>query len=87
MPYRAAALLGYLGFEVSSRMSFMRLSYDISTVISLSRRIAYGGDVCSSDIINYCYEVSLHGDAAVLNICDIWMGIFLMVPRVGISLC
>ena len=86
MPSRAAAFLGGLGVEVSSRLSFMRSPYDLSTVIPLSRRITYGGDVCSSDVIDSCSKVYGNGDAAVLNIGDNEMGIFLMVPRVGISL-
>ena len=87
MPSRAVALLGDLGFEVSSRVSLMRLSYDRSTVIPLSRKITYGGDVGSSDVIDSCSEVSGTGDAEVLNIGDNGIRIFLMVPRVGISLC
>ena len=52
MPSRAAAFLGDLGFDVSSRVSLMRLSYDRSTVIPLLRRMTYGGDVGSSDVID-----------------------------------
>ena len=52
MPSRSAAFLRDLGVEVSSRLSLMRSSYDISTVIPLFRRITYGGDVCSSDVID-----------------------------------
>ena len=44
MPSRATALLGDLGSEVSSRLFFMRSSYDILTVVPESRRITYGGD-------------------------------------------
>ena len=44
MTSRAMALLGDLGGEVSSQLSFMRSSYDISTVVPESRRITYGGD-------------------------------------------
>ena len=51
MPSRAAALLGDLGFEVSSRVSLMRSSYDRLTVIPLSRRIIYVGDVGLFDVI------------------------------------
>ena len=64
----------------------MRLFYDLLTLIPLSRRITYGGDVCSSDVIDYCYKVSGNGDAAVINIGDNGMEILLMVPRVGIYL-
>ena len=85
MPSRAAALLGDLGVEVSSRLSFMRSLYDISTVIPFSRRITYGGGVCSPDVIESCSKVSIPGDATVFNIGDNGIGIFFMVPRVGIS--
>ena len=87
MPSRAEAFLEDLGIELSSRLSLTRSSYDRSTVIPLSRRITYGGDVCSSDVIDSCSKVSGTGDAAVFNIGDNGIGIFLMVPRVGISLC
>ena len=86
MPSRAAALLGDLGGEVSSRLSFMRSSYYISSVVPLSRRITYGGDVCSYDVIDSCSKVSYDGDDAVISIRDTGMGIFLMVPQVGVSL-
>ena len=46
-------MLGDLGVDVSSRLSFMRSSYDRLTVIPLSRRITYVGDVGSSDVIDY----------------------------------
>ena len=65
----------------------MRSSYDLSTVVPFPRRITYGGDVCSSDVIDSCSKVPVNGDAAVLSIGDNGMGIFLIVPRVGISLC
>ena len=51
MSSRASALLVDLGSEVSSQLSFMRSPYDILTVVPLSRRITYGGDVCSSDVM------------------------------------
>ena len=86
MHSRAVALLGDLGGEVSSRLSFMRLSYDLSIVVPLCRRIRNGGDVCSSDIIDSCSKVSVYGDAAFLGIGDNGMGIFLIVPQVGVSL-
>ena len=76
-----------LGVDVSSWVSLIRSSYDFSTVIPFSRRITYGGDVASSDVIDYCSKVSGSGDAAVFNIGDNGIRIFLMVPRVGISLC
>ena len=44
----------------------MRSSYDRSTLISLSRRITYGGDVGSSDVIDSCSKSSGTGDTAVL---------------------
>ena len=64
----------------------MRSSYDILTVVPFSRRITYGGDVCLSDVIESCYKGYVDGDAAALSIGDTGMGIFLMVPRVGVSL-
>ena len=73
-------------YKVSSRLSFMRSSYDLSTVVPLSRKITYGSDVCSSDVIDYCSKVSVDGDSAVLNIRDNGMGIFLMLPRVSVLL-
>ena len=86
MPSRAVELLGNLGGEVSSRISFMRSSYDLLTVVPDSRRITYGGDFCLSDVMELCYKGSVDVDAAVLSIGDTGMGIFLMVPRVGVSL-
>ena len=65
----------------------MRSSYDRSTVMPLSRRLKYRGDGGSSDVIDSCSKSSGTGDAAVFNIGDNGIGIFLMVPRVGISLC
>ena len=87
MPFRAAAFRGDLGVDVSSQVSLMRSSYDHSTLIPLSRRINYGGDFGSSDVMDSCSKSSGTGDAAVFNIGDNGIGIFLMVPRVGISLC
>ena len=80
MPSRAAAFLGDLGVEVSSRLSVMRSSYDLSNLVPFSRRITYGVYVCSSDVIDSCSKVSVNGDAEVLSIGDTGMGIFLMVP-------
>ena len=60
---------------------------DLSTVIALSRRITYGVDVGSSDVIDSCSKVSRIGDSTVFNIGDNGIKIFLMVPWVGISLC
>ena len=87
MPSRAVAFLGDLGGEVSSRLSFMRSSYDLSTVVPESRIITYGGDYCVSDDIESCSKGSVDGDAVHLRIGDTGMGIFLMVPRAGVSLC
>ena len=63
----------------------MRSSCDILTVVPESRRITYGGDLCSSDVIESCSEGSVDGDTVFLSIGDTGMGIFLMVPRVGVS--
>ena len=87
MTYMAEALLCDLGGEVSSRISFMSLSYDLSTVVPESRRITYGGNCCSSGDIESCYKGSVDGDAAHFRIGDTGMGMFLMVPRAGSSLC
>ena len=65
----------------------MRLLYNCLTVIPFSRRITYGGDFGSSDVMDSCSKYSGTGDAAVINIGDNGIRIFLMVPRVGISLC
>ena len=86
MPSRSTAFLGDLGDEVSSQISFMRSSYDLLTVVSESRSITYGGDVCLSDVVNSCSKGSVDVHAAVLSIGDTVMGIFLMVPRLGVSL-
>ena len=59
MPSRDAALIGDLGVEVSSRLSFMRSSYDLFTVVPFSRRITNGGDVCSFDVIDSRSKVSV----------------------------
>ena len=87
MPSRAVALLGDSGFDVLSQVSLMISSYDRLTVIPLSRRISYIGDVSSSVVIDSCSKVSGTGDAAIFNIGDNGIGIFLMVPQFGISLC
>ena len=87
IPSRYAALLGDLGVDVSSRVSLMRSSYDCLTVMPLSSRITYVGDVGSSDVIDSCSKFSGIGDAAVFNIGDNGIIIFLMVPWVGIYLC
>ena len=39
-----------------------------------------------SDVMKSCYKVSVDADAAVLIIGNTGMGIFLMVPQVGVSL-
>ena len=85
--FRDVAFLGYLRVYLSSQVSFMRSPYDRSTVIPVSTRITYGGDVGSFDVIDSCSKFSGTGDATVFNIGDNGIGIFLMVPRVGISLC
>ena len=87
MPSRAVVLFWDLGVDLLSRVSLMRLSYDRSTVIPLSRRITYGGVFGSSDVMDYCSKSSGAGDTTVFNIGDNGIGILLMVPRVGISLC
>ena len=87
MSSRAALFLGDLGVDLSSRVSLMRLSYDRSTMIPLSRRITYGGGFGSSDVMDSCSKSSGTGDAAVFNIGDNGIRILLMVPRVVISLC
>ena len=48
----------------------MRSSYDLLSVVPLSRRITYGGDVYSSDVIDSCSKLSVDGDAAILSISD-----------------
>ena len=65
----------------------MRLPYACLTVITLSIRRIYGGYLGSSDVIYSCSKYSGTGDAAVFNIVNNEIRIFLMVPRVGISLC
>ena len=87
MSFRSAALLGDLGGEVSSLLSLMRSSYDFSTVVTESRRIKYGGDCCVSDDMESLSEGYVDGDAVHFRIGDTGMGIFLMVPRSGASLC
>ena len=87
MPSRAAALLGDLGVDLLSRVSLMISLYDRSTVIPLSRRITYGGDLGFSDVINSCSKSFGTGEATVFNIGDNGIRILLMVPQVGISLC
>ena len=87
MPSRDATFLGDLGFDLLYQVSFMISSYDRSTVIKLSRRITYGGDFGSSDVMYSFSKSSGTGDAAVFNIGDNGIGIFLMVPRVRISSC
>ena len=87
MPSRASTLLGDLGVDLSSHVSSMRLLYDRLNVILLSRKITYGGDLGSSDVIDSCSRSSVIGDDAVFNNGDNGIGIFLMVSLVGISLC
>ena len=87
MPSRAVEFLGDLGVEASSQISFMRPSYDLSTVVPESRIITYGGDFCSSDVIDSSSKGSVDGDAAGLSIGNAGIGILLMVPRASVSLC
>ena len=75
------------GGELSSLLSFIRSSYDLSTVVPDSRRIKYGGEFCSSDVMESCSKCSVDGDSAVLSIGDTGMGILLMVPQAGVLLC
>ena len=72
---------------VSSRLSWMRSSYDLSTVVPESRRITYRGDSYVSDDMESLSECSVDVDAAHFRISDTRMGIFLMVPRAGASSC
>ena len=81
MSSRAAELIGDTGGEVSSRLSLMRSSYDLSTVVPESRRITYGGDYCVSDDMESLSECSVDGDATHFRIGDTGMGILFMVPR------
>ena len=87
MPSRAVVLLGDLGVDLSYRVSLMRSSYDHSTLIPLSRRINYGGDFGSSDVMDSCSKSSGTDDAEVFNLGNNGIGILLMVLQVGISLC
>ena len=87
MPSRAVVLLGDLGGELSYRLSLMRSSYDLLTVVPESRRITYGGDSCVSDDMESLYEVSLDGYSTHFSISDTGMGIFLIVPQAGASSC
>ena len=80
-------MLGDLGGEVSSRLSFMRSSYEISTVVPESRRITYWGDCFVSYDMDFFSKGSANGDAAQLRIGDTGMEIFLMVPQAGALLC
>ena len=79
-------MIGDLGDELSSRLSFMKSSYDLSTVVPEPRKITYGGEFCSYDVMESCSKGSVDGDAAVLSIDDTGMVIFLMVPRVCLLL-
>ena len=51
----------------------MRPSYDISTIVLESRRITYGGEFSSSDVMVSCSKGSVDGDARVLIIGDTGM--------------
>ena len=85
MPSRAAALLGDLEGEESSRSAWMSLSYDFLTVVPESRRITYGGDSCVYDEMESLSGFSLDGDATHFSIDDTGMLILLMVTRAGAS--
>ena len=80
MPSRSASLLGDLEGGASSRLSWMRSSYDFSTLVLASRRITYRSDSCISDDMESLSECSVGGDATHFSIGDTGMGIFLIVP-------
>ena len=80
-------MLGDLEVEVSSRLSWIRSSYDLSTVVPESRRITYGGDYCVYDDLESLSECPVDGDAAHFRIGDTGMGIFFMVPGPAASSC
>ena len=50
-------------------------------------RIKYGGDFCSSDVMELCSKGFVDRDATVLNIGDTGIEIFLIMPRSGVLLC
>ena len=79
MPSRAAALLGDMEGGVSSRLSWMRSSYDFLTVALESRRIIYRGDSCISDEMEPLLDCSVDGDSANFSIGETGIGMFLMV--------
>ena len=83
----ASALLGDLGGEVSSRISWMRFSNDFLTVLPESRRITYWGDCCVSNDMESLSGFSAEGDAASFRIGDTGIVIFLMVPQAGTLSC
>ena len=85
--YGATALLGDLEGESLSRLAWMRSSYDLLTVVPESSRITYGVESCVSDYMKSLSEFSVDKDAAHFRIGDTGMGILLMVPRSGASLC
>ena len=87
MTSKAAALLGDLGVKKSYDELIKDSQYDFLTVVQEYRRITYGGDCCVSDDVEYLSEGSVDGDATHFRIGDTGMGIFLMVPRSGASLC
>ena len=65
---------------VSSLLSWMRLSYDFSTVVPEFRRITYGDDSCVSDDMESLSECFVDVEATHFRIGDTGMGILLMVP-------
>ena len=87
MTSRVAALLGDLEAEASSRLAWIRSSYDFSTVFPESSRITYGVESCVSDYMKSLSEFSVDEDAAHFRVGDTGMGIFLMVPQSGVLSC
>ena len=83
MPSRAEEFLGDLEGEASSQRSWMRLSYDLSTVVPESSRITYGGDSCVSDDMESLSGFSVDLDTAHFRIGYTGMVILLMVPQAG----
>ena len=87
MPSIAAVFLGDFEGKVSYRLYWMRLSYDFSTVVPESSRLAYGGESCVYDNMESLSECPVDGDAEHFRIGDTGMGILFMVPRAGASSC
>ena len=87
MPSIAVALIGDLGGEVPSRLSLMRSSYNLSTLVLESRRITYGDDSCVSNDMESLSEVYVDRYSAHFRIGDTAMVIFLLAPKAGALLC